>query len=1194
MGSTRVSIRGLMVYCAISLSLYCGIPRAHAQVANGSFTGQVIDQSGGVIPGATVTVTNEATNVSVSRKTNSEGLYTVPDLLAGFYTLKAEVKGFKTLINAHIELTVGYTQRVDFKLEVGAATETVIVEGQAPLVDTESGRMSELITARQVESLPLNGRNIFQMIQLAPGAVNTTNLITEPGSRGFTTVVNGARANMNGYYLDGIPDKGLSGGSNTQPSQDTVQEFRVDTEAISAEYGSTVGAVAQFVGKSGTNKFHGDAYEFVRNEELDGREFFEADRNPFKFNQFGGTIGGPIKKNKLFFFGSFEGERTRVSAPQLLTVETPEFRQLIETYAPNSASALLYKNFPGPTSFLGTPDNLSTYVTAYSSFGCAALDASCIQSYGLDPKSGLGAALLANSSLRTIGSVEAAFQEYTRGQFYDGNQWSGRIDWQADKDKIFGRYFFDRYSDPHYSPGVNGGNPAADVGVRGFSSPDVYDEPQLSVSWDHTIGPRLLNEMRAGWNRNVTDIASNSSGVPQITLDSGEVEFGNYAGYPQLFHEEVFHYSDIATLSHGKHNIKFGGSLQRNYENSEFNVGRPSYEFYDAISMAVPLVEFVAAGVDPGTIDPATGQSTGAAHLASNIRAWRNWEFGAFINDDWKVTPRLTLNLGLRYDLYTRHTEKYGQVTQFNLPSGGGDLTDRVRAINCYVDVSGAVGYDGNPCTGGFAKNSGALTTGDHNNFGPRLGFAWDVRGDGKTALRGGFGVSYQGEIYNPLSNSRWNPPFYSFNESGCSTGTNVVGATLPDGSPNNDSCVFGPVNGGTPTYSGNPANVGTGPASATGNAFAGNLMGWNPYNQNAAYLTGIVLPNFRDPYVYGSHLSLDHEFAGGFVLKTSWVGTFGHKLYRAEDINRTFGGRDNPNASGPEGCATPYRVNCMFGRLRTWENSVNSNYNGLQVVLDKRLSHGLELHTNYVWSHSLDTRSTWHSGATTSNGASEGFSMDQALPGLDYGNSVFDVRHQFTNSLVWEIPFLKNRPGFVGHAFGGWQVNNIISLRGAFPWTPYCSPSSSAGGSSSCDFNGDGIRNDRPNQPSFGNSSAHDRAAFEPDHPNENLSASAFLACSVSPNRTCSNWHGPYDGNLGRNTFRGPNFQTVDLSIFKNFKISEHDNLQFRAEGFNIFNRTNLQMPTAQMTGSGSTHFGQSTATYFPREIQFALKFIF
>src|SRR5208282_5251245 len=223
-----------------------------------------------------------------------------------------------------------------------------------------------------------------------------------------------------------------------------------------------------------------------------------------------------------------------------------------------------------------------------------------------------------------------------------------------------------------------------------------------------------------------------------------------------------------------------------------------------------------------------------------------------------------------------------------------------LAAVNCYVDVSGGVGFDGKPCDGGFAKNPGALATGDHNNFGPKLGFAWDVKGDGKTALRGGFGVSYQGEIYNPLSNSRWNPPFYSFDESGCSSGTNVTGAAL------NDSCIFGPLNGAAPTFTGAPSNVGSGPAGATDNAFAGNIQGWNPYNQNAAYLTGIVLPNFRDPYVYGSHLSLEHEFAGGFVLKTSWVGTFGHKLYRAEDINRAFGGRDPGHvAVGPTGCAT-------------------------------------------------------------------------------------------------------------------------------------------------------------------------------------------------------------------------------------------------------------------------------------------------
>ena len=1170
----------LLAFC-----IFICLPAAHAQVATGTFTGVVTDPTGGVIPRATVTATNDNTGVAVSRLTNSAGLYTISALLPGFYTLRAEAAGFKTLLNSHIELTVGATQAVDFKLEVGATTQTVTVEGQTSAVNTEDIRMSELVTSREVENLPLNGRNVFQLIMLAPGAVDTTNLITEPGNRGFTNVVNGARTNMNGYYMDGIPDKGLSGGSNTQPSVDTVQEFRVDTEAISAEYGSTVGAVTQVVGKSGTNTYHGDAYEFVRNEKFDAREFFEGpDRNPFKMNQFGGTIGGPIKKNKIFFFGSYEGERTRVSTPESLRVETPQLRNLIEGAAPNSVAALLYKSFPGPTP-TSNIDTLSTYITQDSDFGCTALDASCVQSYGLDPNTGLGKALLdpANQSMPAIGSVDAAFQEYARGQFYNGNQWSARIDYQGEKDKIFGRYFFDRFSDPHYSPGVNGGNPAADVGVRGFASPIVNDEPQFALSWDHTMSPTVINEMRAGWNRNVGDVGSNNSGVPVISLDSGEVQFGNYSGYPQIFHEEVFHYSDMVTMSHGKHDIKFGGNIQRNYENSEFNVGRPSYEFYDAISMAVPLVEFVAAGVDPGQINPATGQSTGAAHLASNIRAWRNWEYGAFVNDDWKATPRLTVDLGLRYDLYSRHTEKYGQVTQLILPSGG------LGAVNCYVDVSGGTGFDGQSCDGGFAKKTGALTTGDHNNFGPRLGFAWDVKGDGKTAVRGGFGVSYQGEIYNPLSNSRWNPPFYSFDESGCSSGTNVTGPNL------NDACIFGPLNGAAaPSFSGAPSNVGAGPAGATDNAFAGNIQGWNPYNQNAAYLTGIAFPGFRDPYVYGSHLSLEHEFAGGFVLKTSWVGTFGHKLYRSEDINRIFGGRDPGHVvDGPAGCATPDRVNCLYGRLRTWEDNVNSNYDGLQVVMDKRMSHGVELHTNYVWSHSLDTRSTWHSGATTSNGAAEGFSMDNNHLNLDYGNSVFDVRHRFSNSLVWEIPFLKNQPGAVGKVFGGWQVNNIITLRGGFPWTPYCSPSSSAGGPSACDFNGDDIRNDRPNQPSFGNHYSNDRTVFEPDHSN-NLNASMFLACSVSPNRTCSNWPGPYDGNLGRNTFRGPSFQDVDLSLFKDVPFGEARKLELRVEGFNIFNRTNLQMPVANMTGASSANFGQSVQTFFPRELQFAAKFIF
>jgi len=1179
-------LRVLIFLLALVAESFVTAPIAYSQDVGGAVTGAVTDASGAILPTAKVTVTNEATNVSVSKQVNSSGLFTFSNLQPGFYTVRAEASGFATLVNSHIELTTGYTQRVDLKLQVGSVTQELTVSGQAPLVDTESNRVSELVTARQVQNLPLNGRNVFQLIQLAPGAVNTTSLITEPGNRGFTTVVNGARVNMNGYQIDGISDKGLSGGSNTQPSVDSVQEFRVDTEVLSAEYGSTVGAETQVSTKSGSNQFHGDAYEFFRNDKLDGRNFFEGDRNPFRFNQFGATLGGPIRKDKWFFFGSYEGERTRVFIPELESIETPQFQGLVESAAPNSVAALLYKSFkaPAPTSGVVTLNQYMTQTSGGPCSGLTSITAACVQGYGLDPNSGLGAALLANQDLPTFGSVDTAAEVQTSNQFYDGNQFSGRIDYSGNTNKVFGSYFFDRFADPFFTPAANGGSPAALVGVRGFASPTHDDFPHLALNWTFTVSPTVVNEMRGGWNRNVGDIGSNDSGVPEITMDTGEVDFGNYAGYPQIFHEEVFQYADLVTVSHGKHEIKFGGNIQRNYENSEFNVGRPSYEFADSVALAAAQVEAVAAGVDPGAIDPTTGNSTGQAHLSSNIRAWRNWEFGAFVNDNFKVTPRLSLVLGLRYDLYSRHTEKYDQATQFVLPSGT-NLTTALRSINCYVDTAGA-GDNGQSCNGGFEGIKGALASGDHNNFGPRVGFAWDMFGNGKTSLRGGFGVSYQGEVYNPLSNSRWDPPFYSFDESFCSTG-NQVGPEF------NDSCIFGPPAGVAPTFTGAPSNIGAGPAGATANAFAGNIQGWNPYNANGAYLTGLVLPDFRDPYVYGSQLSFEHQFAGNTVVKASWVGTFAHKLYRSENINRTFDGRDLVTGSGPGPCVL---VNCLFGRLRTWENSVNSNYNSLQLVLEKRLSHGLELHSNYVWSHSIDGRSTWHSGSTTSNGAAEGFSLDQALPGLDRGDSIFDVPQAFTLSAVYRLPWYSEQQGFTGHLLGGWQANTILSLHSGFPWTPFCSNSSSQ--SKTCDFNRDGAANDRPNAPAFGSANPNtSNAAFEPDHPSLNLVAGdLFCGANGVTNPGCTSAPAPgtaFDGNLGRNTFRGPNFREVDFSLFKNIKITERLNGEFRAEAFNIFNRTNLQQPSATLS-SNVGNFGISQAAYFPRQIQFALKLIF
>jgi hypothetical protein len=1175
----------------LAAALLCWLaPSALAQVATGTFTGIVSDPTGAVIPGAKVTATNEGTGVATERKTNTEGIFTIPELIPGFYTVKAEAQGFKTYVNTHIELTVGYTQRVSFKLEVGTMTQSVTVEGQAPQVDTESNRMSDLVTAQQVENLPLNGRNIFQMIQLAPGAVNATAIDTEPGNRGFQTVVNGARVNMNGYQIDGIVDKGLSGGSDTQPAVDSVQEFRVDTEVLSAEYGSTVGALTQISTKAGTNQFHGDAYEFDRNDKLNARNFFDPPtRPPFKMNQFGATIGGPIKKDKLFFFASYEGERSRIFVPEEEFMETPAFANLVETYAPNSVAALLYKNFPGPTPPASTTQTLTTYLTQSSVFGpCYGLSqitAGCISGYGLDPTTGLGAALLASGNMATYGPVDAAALVETYNQFYDGNQFSGRIDYSGDKNKVFGSYFFDHYADPHYTPAANGGSATALVGLRGFASPETNSDPHVALNWVRTISPNMVNEMRAGWVRDIQDFGANDPGVPEIVFPiTAEVDFGNYSGYPQIFHEEEFQYADLVTISHGKHTMKMGGSIQRNYENSEFNVGRPSIDFLDSVGFAAGMPISEAAGVSPGTVDVATGVSEGGAHLASNIRAWRNWEFGAFFNDTYKVSPRLTLTLGLRYDLYSRHTEKYHQGTLFILPPGGSNLTARLEAINCFENIPGDTGDDGQPCDGGFEATNGAIAPGDHHDLGPRVGFAYDVFGDGKTSLRGGFGISYNGEIYNPISNSRWQPPFYSFNIASCST-VNTPGAA------STNTCIFGPTNGATPTYTGPPSNVGAGPASASFGAFAGNIQGWNPYNANAAFLTGIVLPNdFPDPYVYGSQLSLEHQFAGNFVLRTSWVGTFGHKLIRAEDINRYF---NSVNQS--TGCPGTGFANCLFGYLRTWENSINSNYNALQVVLDKKMSKNLEIHSNYEWSHSLDARSSWHDFATTSNGASEGYSEDQEYPNLDYGASLFDVRHRFSLSAVYSLPWMAGQKGFAGHLLGGWQANTILQFHGGFPWTPYCYKYT---GEQSCDFNLDGDSNDRPNAPAFGNHAANtSNASFEPNHPNLNLNPDAFfcnpsdfIAGCSEPNTTPG--FVPFDGNLGRDTFRGPHFGEVDLSLFKSIKVTERVNFQFRAEGFNIFNHTNLYQPGNQFT-SPST-FGQAQQAYFPRQIQFALKMMF
>ena len=1241
----------LTVFAVLALTF-----SAFAQVQNGQFAGTVLDPTGAAIAGAKITVTNPATDLSLSATTNSSGYYTVKEVPIGVYKIAVEAAGFKTVSNSGVTVNAGTIAHVDFKMQIGKASEIVEVTGAAAQVNTEDSKLATVVTTTQVENLPLNGRNIYDLIQLAPGAVNVRGVLTENGAN---TVVNGLREDFNGFLINGVSNKGLSGGAVTQPVEDTVQEFQELTLNMSAQYGNSAGSVTNLVTKGGTNAVHGSGWEFNRNDVYDANSFGlnqqGIKRQPIRFNQYGGTIGGPILKDKLFFFLSYQGNHFRESAPPTnVIVESQQFRDAVISALPNSTAALLYSNFkptaPGETvaSTLGSdltaylcPDKTSTLIAGrmQSVLGVTAQDQTNATADGCTTPLPVGTNGKFDRSLpfqmNTVAFNGSQNQNnVNEGNLFNGWETSGRFDYNfSSKDRLFFQLNWNRLTDsfgfPNTVSNSNGRGP-------GFLNPVLQKSPNGQLSYIHTFSPSVLNELRAGYMLNIAlgDVSVATPGVPDIRFDDGTMGFGSYAGYPQTFHENIYTYSDMVSIAHGKHSMKVGVDFRRNIENSEFDVARSSYYFFDPLFFAADSPYSQNAGVDPGIL---TNQTP---HLASNFRHWRNLEMGAYFQDDWKVTRRLTLNLGLRYDLYTRHNELNNQVTTF-IKGPGSNITDQILNASVPAGTTGTIGgttYDCTsaasiavaqlapasvpqgvaPCGPGGFTTAKSLGAGDHNNFGPRVGFAWDIFGDGKTSMRGGFGVSYEGTLYNPLSNSRWNLPFYSFNAANnfLIGGNNTVMygpytcATLP--------CTPDP--NATPTYSG-PA---TNPNMGVGAQATGNLTGWDPTNPNKATLTGIVFPEgIKDPYVYNFFLGLQREIMPKLVVEANYTGTAGHKLFRAQNINREAGAQlpsgvcvtDNfgRNICGRTDALTnPNGVlNGNFGTLRVWENVVNSNYSALQLSAKKQASHGVSFNLNYTWSHSIDDGSTWHSGSTSSNGpaAGEGYTTDVSLSGLDRGNSIFDIRHRLVASYLWEIPAYQSQHGVVGHILGGWSLNGIISRQTGAHWSPfvrkYANVTNAAGdpctqadvNSGNCvntggDFNLDFERNDRPNAQANNINATHDQWAngFGSGYQFDLGSGSSGNGFFTAPCLGCV-------ATLGRNTFVGPSFVSWDTSVHKKIRITERVGMEFRAEAFNVLNHTNFQLPGAHnATNNRITqgNFGQAGTTFNPRQMQLGLKLSF
>jgi hypothetical protein len=1243
--------------CVVSCCFLMFALSAEGQVQNGQFTGTVTDPSGAAIVNAKVTVTNLGTNLTNTVTTNQSGVYAARELPIGAYKISVEAPGFRTRVSSNVPVNAGVVSHVDFKMELGQATQVVEVSGEAPAVQSDDSRLSTTIDAAQIANLPLNGRNVYDLMQQSAGAVDVDGVLSE---NGHNTVVNGLRENFNGFLVNGASNKGLSGGPQNTPIEDTVQEFQLLTLNQSAQYGNSAGSITNLVQKTGTNALHGSLWEFLRNDKLDANTYFANQagdaRPPLHFNQFGGTIGGPIVKDKLFFFGSYQGDRFKTSTlPSPTVAEGPEFRQAVINAAglapggQQSVGQLLYSQFvPNVqgTPFLTVNDYLNGFYSG-TGFGSVAEFEDPSQ-YG-DPN-------IANRMTNLFNSIQAMplgldtpmlYQTINiqntqnLGNLFDGNEASGRIDWNASsKDRVFAQFNWSRQNT--LTPATNS---------RGFTNPTRFIAPNGQLDWTHTFGPRVINEARAGYSGSYSKYLPSIPGVPSIYIGdyAGTMGFGSYNGYPQFFKEHIYNYADIVSINHGSHNIKIGGELRRNIENSEFNVARPSYYFYDPFFFAVDAPYGMAAGVDPGFV------SKSLAQLATNKRHWRNVEFGAFVQDDWKVTRKLTLNLGLRYDLFERHHENSGLATTFllgpgqnlidNITTGAGQIHDANAPVGSAGCPSGVLGSDGvhtidqlsilaGTCgPGGFAP-APSLGAGDHNNFGPKFGFAYDVFGNGKTALRGGFGVSYEGTLYNPLSNSRWNPPYYSFNQivDDGSLGVGVVGTGTGCGTVAGCTLYYGPqpaLGGGgystaPPSFTGPPGPDNFQGTDTTYTA-VGNIMGWNPSDPDRANLTGIIFKKgVRDPYVYNYYLGVQHELVPRLALEVNYVGTVAHKLFRAEQVNRIpggslcFAGWNGGNCSSTDAgvsmvngvpCATDRfgrlvcsqkdsagvtnltgRLNPNYGRLRVWENVNNSIYNSLQLSLTKQMSHGMQAAFHYTWGHAIDNGSTWHSGATSSNheGAGEGYSSDQTMPQLDRGNSIFDIRHTLSFNYVWELPMFRGRGGALEAVLGGWQFNGTVSYHTGAHWEPFCH-----GSRSSCDFNKDYEANDRPNSTLAGFSGAtHDMWA-------NGWGGNFCYNKDPVVSNNCV-FERPMPGNTGtlaRNTFTGPGFMAWNPSLFKNIKITEATKLEFRAESFNVLNHTNFKLPGAEGQYHDSirdTTFGQAGGTFNARNLQFGVKLSF
>lgn len=1099
----------------------------HAQYTEGTIAGTVIDPTGAAVPNAKITVTNQETGQARELETDAVGYYRVPYLPPGTYEIRVEGSGFKAIVIREIAVRVNVTTRRDVKLQLGALVETIEVVGGASLIQLEEARLADTYETRLVEELPLNGRDIYFLTTLQPGV--TATMAPQISNTSFNTfenafVSNGATVRGNNFVLDGTNNNNewLGGTPAITPSIEAIEEFQVQTLNFSGEYGRNNGSVTNIITKSGTNEFHGRVFYFHRNSSIDARTVFDPeDPAPLLQHQFGAQIGGPIRTDQTFFFFNYEGTRNKRGITNTQFVETPEFRDLVRTVNPTSLAAQFFTDFPAPPCdpgetlrLLGDP---------------AGIDRGSI----VDPVAGRLAGVFGDFfwDSRPDGVLDSCYAKVARPQKRESEQYIARIDHSfSQNSKFHARWLIDdREADTSVEQHGDGA-------IRGFGADLRGNFNDVNVGYMHTFSPRFFNSLRLAYSRQDFGIGLSippgttldtleSIGRPdffgQLFFDDGTAQVGSSVFIPRDFVFNVYTVSDIATAIVGPHTIKFGFDTRWMQENSDYQLEtRPWFEFTSIFHFAVDEAYWHDGLVNRDPSSPDFGLYTGTPRRYR----WNQW--GWFVQDDWKATRNLTLNLVLRHEIFRSPSEKGNMMANVILGSGTSIFEKIANAGVGPVDT---------------------IYETEWTNFSPRLGIAWDPTGSGKTAVRAGFAIAYLEPYSNMWTNSsRFNPPFAAW------AGTSPVlgqGTDVHYTFPFEESPDFAlpptPTNG-------------------------------IPLGMRLAL--DAVMEGLTTAYSTQWFFGVQREFFGDYAVTANYVGTRGMKLYLWEDWNRERGDILD---------FVENRLNPEWSNVWMISNGADSIHHGGNLQVKKNYSHGFMFVANYTFGHTIDWPSS-DAGLGDFTNISSGAGLYIGAQDIqdrraDRSSSEFDVRHRFTMSGIWELPSFSGASPWVRKAFGDWQVNSIISLQSGRPFAVSCQLAWFSG----CDWNLDGRENDRPNDPGL---------------PRSGYSNADFLSGIFTVTDFCPNGLVPWylgtpcvtegtNGNLGRNTYRGPGFASVDMGLFKEIPVTESTSFQFRWEIFNMFNRKNLWIPT---TNLGSPGFGKSSAAFPGRQMQFALKFIF